>query len=754
MDKNPKKILIVSHHYPPHITGVGIIAHNQARHLVKLGHSVTVVTSDTGEDQKSSVMDGVNVIRIKALNFTEKFHAPFPIFSPKLLFVFYKIVRDFDVVHVHDSFYMSSFWGAVFAKIYKKPLLLTQHVSLVAHPSKMVMTLQRIVYSTTGAVIQKFSDLIITYNNRVESFLINRGLPESKFLRLVNGVDTDYFKPVSQELKKQFKIQLGLDPNKKALLFVGRFVPKKGFKKVFDSQDDKYQIVFVGGDTTEKSTDRTIFLGKLSQCDILKVYQACDVFVLPSESEGFPVSIQEAMACGLPVITSKDDGYSAYNLDERYFEMLVSPSTEMLKANIEKNIFDEERLNKMSEYSLSYALSNFSWINAVNTLEKVLNDLVSHKYYPKKIAFVSDAIYDYNKGGKEKRLYDVTRKLADTGYDVTVYCMKWWEGDNLLIKDGIKYYAISPYYPLYHNERRSIKQALFFALNCFKLINKDFDIMDVDHIPHLVLFSTKIVCVLKRKTMIVTWHEVWGKKYWRKYLGVFMGTIAYCIEKISSKLPNKIVSVSDHTTNDLKSILGVKKPIFTIPNGIDFDFIQKSKPSEENSDVIFAGRLLGNKNIGVLLEAIEILKKRGINLNVFIVGDGPEMNLLKSKTSDLKINDSVKFFGFLENHKDVYGLMKSSKIFVLPSTREGFGIVVVEANASGLPVITIDSEQNAAKDLIIENKNGRVCMLDPELLADAINLQLSNMQEKKYYVDYSSKYDWNKIFSLIQKVYN
>jgi D-inositol-3-phosphate glycosyltransferase len=614
MDNNPKKILIVSHHYPPHITGVGIIAHNQAKNLVRLGHKVTVVTSDAGENQKSGVMDGVDVIRIKALNFTERFHAPFPLFSPKLLYILYKRVNEFDVVHIHDSFYISSFWAAFFAVFYKKPILLTQHVSLVAHPSKIVMHLQKIVYSTTGAFIQNCSDLIITYNNRVESFLINKGLPEKKLLRLVNGVDTEYFSPVSEEIKKQYKIELGLDPKKKALLFVGRFVPKKGFKKVLDSQDDRYQIVFAGGDTPLKTTDRTIFLGKLSQSEILKAYHACDVFVLPSESEGFPVSIQEAMACGLPVITSKDEGYDTYNLDPRYFEMLENPTAETLKASIEKIVFDDKRLKQMSEYSHSYALSNFSWVNAVNTLDKILTDIIEQRYFPKKIAFVSDAIYEFNKGGKEKRLNDVTKKLVENGYEVTVYCMKWWEGKDIFEKDGIRYHAISPFYPLYHNERRSIKQAVLFAINSLKMINKDFDIMDVDHIPHLVLFSTKLVCVLRRKTMVVTWHEVWGKKYWRKYLGLCMGTMAYMVEKVSSKLPNRIISVSDHTTNDLRKVLGVRKPIYTIPNGIDFDYIQKSRPSPEASDIIFAGRLLSNKNIDVLLHAISILKNKTQNI--------------------------------------------------------------------------------------------------------------------------------------------
>lgn len=131
-----------------------------------------------------------------------------------------------------------------------------------------------------------------------------------------------------------------------------------------------------------------------------------------------------------------------------------------------------------------------------------------------KIAIVSDAIYPYNKGGKEKRNYEVSTRLAKRGHDVTVYCMKWWEGPNTRIEEGVQIKAISPYFPLYAGERRSIKQALLFSLNCFKLVKEDFDILDVDGIPHLVLFSTKLVALLRGKNCMP-----FGMKYGELHIG-------------------------------------------------------------------------------------------------------------------------------------------------------------------------------------------------------------------------------------------
>lgn len=369
-----------------------------------------------------------------------------------------------------------------------------------------------------------------------------------------------------------------------------------------------------------------------------------------------------------------------------------------------------------------------------------------------KIAIVTDAIYPYNKGGKETRTFQLSTRLAKKGHDVHIYTMNWWKGKNLKRENGVTLHGIIKLHPLYSGKRRSIKEAIFFAIGTLKLLKEDFDVIDVDHMPHLVLFPTKLVTILKRKKLYATWNEVWGRKYWVEYMGK-LGNVAYFIEWLSARMPDKIIAVSEHTKRKLQKDLKIKKKISVVTNGIDLNNIKNVKPSQQKSDVIFAGRLLSHKNVDLLISAIHLLKDRYPNIRCVIVGKGPEEKKLKKLVYSLKLQHNIIFYDFLENHNDLYAFMKSSKVFAFPSTREGFGIVALEANASGIPVITIDHKDNATKDIIKNGQNGGKIKLSEKELATTIFNYLSQGKNTQTPSEHVTNYDWETIISKLEEVY-
>ncbi len=365
------------------------------------------------------------------------------------------------------------------------------------------------------------------------------------------------------------------------------------------------------------------------------------------------------------------------------------------------------------------------------------------------IAYVYDAIYPYVSGGVEKRIYELAIRLATRGHQVHLYGMQFWEGEATFEKDGIWYHGVSLAKPFYTKGRRTLVQPISFAYRLGKKLRvREHDLIDCQNFPYIPSFAARWAA--RRTPLIITWHEVWGD-YWYEYLGP-VGIIGKFIEARTISLADGMIAVSPMTVHALRE-QGAPEDIACIPNGIDIQAIDAIEPSGRRSDIIFAGRLIKEKHPDLILRAIAILKRERPDLKAVFIGDGPERERLLEETKRLGLEDNVSFTGFLPTWEAVIGMMKSSSVFVLPSTREGFGIAALEAMGCGLPVVTVDHPQNAVNDLI-RGGCGISCPLDPGALAGAIRSTLLNAhiigqagREK------ASAYDWEEIVDMIEEAY-
>lgn len=369
-----------------------------------------------------------------------------------------------------------------------------------------------------------------------------------------------------------------------------------------------------------------------------------------------------------------------------------------------------------------------------------------------KFAFVYDAVYPWVKGGAEKRIYELGRRLVQDGHEVHVYGVKWWDGADVISNEGMVLHGVCGKMELYKGSRRSISEALIFSIKLIPhLVKERFDLIDTCVFPYFSCFSAKLVSILRREPLIFTWHEVWGD-YWYEYMGK-PGFAGKMIEMMVSKLASENIAVSGMTKNGME-LLGVKN-ICIVPNGIDGKFISGIKPSIHKCDIIFVGRLIKEKNADVLIKAIGHAKKTMPGIKCHIIGDGPEKEKLSQLVSGCGLENNVRFFGFMD-HTEVIAFIKSSKALVLPSGREGFGMVVIEAFSCGVPVVTVRSPRNAAIELVNE-KTGFVVGLDARELGETICVLMKDAELRKEMssaaLEMAKAYDWDKISAQLMYVY-
>jgi D-inositol-3-phosphate glycosyltransferase len=354
------KILIVTHYFEPHIGGIEIAAYNQAKELVRKGHKVTIVTSKLNREKALEQKEGITIVRIPAWNFFEKkFDVPYPLFSPRLISTINREIKRNDIIYAHGALYLGSFISSLFARIYKKPFIVTEHVGFVMYKNSIFNAIEKLALHTVGLVTISASNASIVYNRTVQKW-IQKYKKEVHYVP--NGVDLKLFNKPTQQEKQIIRERYNLPLDAFIVLFVGRFVPKKGFDILYNAKDPSYLLVFVGGGVIPefiKSDNSARIIEPLPQEELAMMYKASDVFILPSHGEGFPLSIQEAMATGLPIITSKHN-----NLDQIADSPLITyiDTTETdIKLAIKKIQSNLILRKDMSEYSSKIARENYSW---------------------------------------------------------------------------------------------------------------------------------------------------------------------------------------------------------------------------------------------------------------------------------------------------------------------------------------------------------------------------------------------------------
>jgi glycosyltransferase involved in cell wall biosynthesis len=319
--QSPKRlrVLLVSHHALPHVGGVEVLIDKEIRALCAAGHRVVLLTSDAGgSGQTPSYPDAVEVLRLPAWYFLERrFQLPYPIFGPALLRALWREVGRCDVVHAHGFIFLNSALALVIAWLRGRPRILTDHGGIQHFRSRLIAVLARCGIETVGRLSACLATRLVSYNTRIGGLLERLARTRRKSLFLPNPIDYRLFHPPSAEERRRARTHLGWPADRAKVLFVGRLIPEKGVPLLLRAADPAFDLVFCGpGDQALLGPLPRLgveYLPPRPQRELVAVYQAADLLVAPSDQrEGFPVVVQEALACGLRVITSYEEGYAPY----------------------------------------------------------------------------------------------------------------------------------------------------------------------------------------------------------------------------------------------------------------------------------------------------------------------------------------------------------------------------------------------------------------------------------------------------------
>lgn len=372
------RVTLVTHYFASHRGGVELVAWEVASRLARSGVAeITWWASDT--DAPPSDAPGLHCRAARACNFFERrVGFPFPLWSPAALVALARSVRACDVVHLHDCVYLPNVVAWAAAKLYRRPVVVTQHVGQVPYRNPLLRMALAGANAVLGRLVLGSAAQTIFVSEAVRSHFARFVRFRTPAMRVANGVDTEVFLPASDERRAALRAELGVR-DAPLLLFVGRFVEKKGLpllqRLAAELPDARW--VFAGwGPLDPGAWGRANVSVRYNagRDELARLYQAADLLVLPSVGEGFPLVVQEAMACGTPALVTDE---TAAGCPEAADVLLSEPLGSRWPARIENLLREPQQLHSMRTRVAQFARANWSWARCAERYAEVLRTCAS-----------------------------------------------------------------------------------------------------------------------------------------------------------------------------------------------------------------------------------------------------------------------------------------------------------------------------------------------------------------------------------------
>jgi glycosyltransferase involved in cell wall biosynthesis len=372
------RIVLVSDYYFPHVGGgVERVVEELAHNFVKFGHEVRVVTFNPDGWPSKERIDGVEIVRIPSVNLEPMVGVPAALNTSLGM---RRLFEDADVIHTHNIFFLLSILS--FLSRPKAPIITTMHVGSLSNLTGFTGAVGRVYERTVGQYILRRSRAVTAVSPSVAEHAANIGAGAPVHI-IPNSVDVERFRPAAAPD--------GEPEDDRSVLFLGRLSRNKGPQYLVEaiphvlSEIPEASFAFVGDGPMRTSLARrmeTLGLngnvrihGKVP--DVVPVLQRAGVVVRPSLTEGMPLAVMEAMACGRPILAARVGGTADLILDGETGMLFEPRNVEALANGLIRVLADRKQAAAMGRRAREWAERQMTWERVSRTYEQLYEEVAS-----------------------------------------------------------------------------------------------------------------------------------------------------------------------------------------------------------------------------------------------------------------------------------------------------------------------------------------------------------------------------------------
>jgi len=376
-------VLLATDYFPPHVGGgVEEVTHDVAQELVKLGHQVAVVTLDACNASPTEDLDGIHVYRARTVDLTGTFGVQSAI-STEVVGLMREVCRkeQSDVLHANNLYFFTTIAACLNLRALRKPLVTTLHVGSITEMEGKVRYAAGLYERLVGRWILRKSSRIVAVSQAVKRYAESLDVEPSKISVVPNSVDPLKFRPIIRGDRADGIVRVG---------FIGRLISNKGPQYLVEAAPrilrdfSDVQFLVAGNGLMLQELEHRVhqlgvesafrFLGTVpSNVEFLK---SCDIMVRPSLTDGMPLTVLEAMACGIPTVASRVGGTSEI-LQDGDTGFLVEPrNVDELVSRISTLVADSNLRLEMGGRARKFIERYYSWNQVAAQLSVVYQDVL------------------------------------------------------------------------------------------------------------------------------------------------------------------------------------------------------------------------------------------------------------------------------------------------------------------------------------------------------------------------------------------